>query len=156
MTSSKIYLTNKWRKFQRLAREERFLLVKALFLIPLTGLGIRLFNFTRLQNVMAVLASRNGNRVPGDNHALVRALTAARMVQTAAGQGLYRANCLPQSLVLWWLLKREGIEGDLRIGVSKERGRFEAHAWVECRGVPLNQSNEMLERYAAFERGFKG
>lgn len=33
------------------------------------------------------------------------------------------------------LLSRRGVVSDLRIGVAKnERGRLEAHAWVECRG----------------------
>jgi hypothetical protein len=50
------------------------------------------------------------------------------------------------------LLRRRGIAGDLRIGVRKEAGRFEAHAWVELGGRVLNDNEDVGERFAAFGR----
>ncbi len=73
------------------------------------------------------------------------------MVQAAARRGAYRATCLPQSLTLWWLLKRQGIEGDLRFGARKEAGRMEAHAWVEINGIPLNETLDVDQRFKPFE-----
>ena len=61
----------------------------------------------------------------------------ARMVSVAANHGLYRANCLKKSLVLWWLLKRKGIEADLHIGVQKKGELLDAHSWVKINGSVL-------------------
>jgi hypothetical protein len=44
------------------------------------------------------------------------------------------ATCLPRSLTLWWLLRRRGIESELRLGVRKDGDSIVAHAWVECEG----------------------
>ncbi len=53
------------------------------------------------------------------------------MVNIAALRGPFRPTCLERSLVLWWLLQRDGIQSDLRIGVRKDEGELKAHAWVE-------------------------
>lgn len=74
------------------------------------------------------------------------------MVQAAARHGAYRATCLPQSLTLWWLLRRQGIKSDLRFGARKEAGRMEAHAWVELDGIPLNETLDVDQRFQPFER----
>jgi len=74
------------------------------------------------------------------------------MVQVAARHGVYSATCLPQSLTLWWLLRRQGIESDLRFGARKEAERMEAHAWVELDGVPLNDTLDVDQRFKPFER----
>ena len=65
----------------------------------------------------------------------------ARIVDTAARHSLKLPSCLEQSLVLWWLLHRQGIAAELRIGARKETNQFEAHAWVELEGVALNDGN---------------
>jgi hypothetical protein len=76
------------------------------------------------------------------------------MVRAAAAHGPFKANCLQQSVTLWWLLRRRGLEGELRIGTRKEGGRFDAHAWVEFSGRALNESRDVGVRYAAFDRPF--
>ncbi len=53
-----------------------------------------------------------------------------------------RALCLEQSLALWLLLRRRGIEADLRLGVQPYP--FGAHAWVEHRGEPVNERPEFV------------
>ena len=74
------------------------------------------------------------------------------MVRLAANHGAYRANCLKQSLVIWWLLQRYGIESTLRIGVRKEAAVLEAHAWVECFGQPLNDGPDIQQRFFPFDQ----
>ena len=83
---------------------------------------------------------------------LDRARATARLVQAAARYGLFRPTCLPQSLVLWWLLRRQGLAGELRIGVRPEPSRLEAHAWVEFQGQPLNDGADVARRFAPFPR----
>jgi Transglutaminase-like superfamily len=53
--------------------------------------------------------------------------------------------------VLLWLLNRRGIPARLRIGVRKEEGELEAHAWIESGGVVLNDTADVSERYRPFE-----
>lgn len=73
------------------------------------------------------------------------------MVHSAAHYGPIRPTCLEESLALWYLLGEQGINPQLRIGVRKTDGKFEAHAWVEYQGQTLNQSNEVHKHYAAFD-----
>jgi hypothetical protein len=131
---------------------ERRLLAQALALLPLTALALWAMGFRRWQALVARLTPvvDAGGR---DEAAVIREGRAtARLVEAAARRGPYRASCLPRSLALWWLLRRQGIESDLRIGVRKEAGLFEAHAWVELRGLVLNDSGDVGERFAAFDR----
>jgi hypothetical protein len=51
-----------------------------------------------------------------------------------AGRFVLHATCLTQAISLHILLRRRGLESQIRVGVRKETGIFEAHAWVESRG----------------------
>ena len=78
----------------------------------------------------------------------------ARVVRAAARHGLGNPSCLEESLVLVYLLRRQGIDSQLRIGVKKNIPKFEAHAWVECGGVALNEVVALHDHYAPFEAEF--
>jgi ribosome-associated translation inhibitor RaiA len=39
----------------------------------------------------------------------------------------------------------------LRVGIRKEYGKFQAHAWVERDGAALNEPEEHHHHYAAFD-----
>lgn len=136
------------RKFLRLARRERVLLVGAILLLPVTALGLRLAGFRRWQRALSNLSPEGRALAAGDP--LEQARRTARVVGIAVRRGFYRANCLPQSLVLWFLLRRQGIESDLRIGVRKNANQCEAHAWVECLGQVLNDSEDVSDRFMPF------
>ena len=60
-------------------------------------------------------------------------------------------KCLPRSIALLALLRRGGIECELRIGIGKTDPALEAHAWVEINGVPVNETSDVAQRYSAFE-----
>jgi len=142
-----------WSRVWRLSPAERWSLALALALLPLTALALWVVGFRRWQATLARLAPVGPSPKGRDEADLIgQARTVARMVDAAARHGPYRATCLPRSLALWCLLQRRRIDGDLRIGVRKKAGRFEAHAWVELRGVVLNDSGDVHERFAAFDR----
>jgi hypothetical protein len=61
-----------------------------------------------------------------------------------------RATCLTQALALNHLLRREGHACTVQIGANSDGGRFTAHAWVECNGVPLLSSASEIGRYSRF------
>ena len=74
-----------------------------------------------------------------------------RMVRAAVRHSIGHPTCLEESLALWWLLGCRGISSELRIGVRKHDERFEAHAWVECEGMAVNEPLALHEHYAAFD-----
>jgi hypothetical protein len=45
-----------------------------------------------------------------------------------------RQTCLKKALVLYSLLSRSGFDVQVQIGAARDRGRLDAHAWVEHRG----------------------
>jgi hypothetical protein len=45
-------------------------------------------------------------------------------------------------LTLWWLLRIQGIDSDIRIGVRKGT-RLEAHAWVEINSTVVNDRSDI-------------
>ncbi|MEX1254794.1 MAG: lasso peptide biosynthesis B2 protein [Dehalococcoidia bacterium] len=63
----------------------------------------------------------------------------------------FGGRCLQRSLVLIWLLRRRGIEGQMRIGVLKGSDRMAAHAWVEVAGEPVNDTPSHCAAFEVFE-----
>jgi hypothetical protein len=72
----------------------------------------------------------------------------ARRVTFASSLCPFRTQCLEQSLLVLWALRRAGADAHLRFGVLPYP--FMAHAWVGSRGVPVNDSVEALKLYRPF------
>jgi hypothetical protein len=145
---------HRWRKFRHLSWSERALFLQALWLLPLTALAVRCVGFRRWQCILASLVPPEETHVKKclDSSPLPQAKATARMMRAAAQHGLYPVNCLEQSLALWWLLRRRGIESHLRIGVRKTARQLEGHAWVEVAGAALNEPLDSQQAYVPFER----
>jgi hypothetical protein len=77
---------------------------------------------------------------------------AARLVGIAAERGLYRAKCLERSLVLRWILSREGVDARIVLGARKENDEMQAHAWVEVDGVSLDDVTDTHRPFSPFEK----
>ena len=132
------------------------MLTGLVLLLPAVGAALRLLGFKRTRSLLEGLAP-----LPPDPDQMDTALTndtafrIAQLVGIAAHHGPYRATCLRQSLALWWLLRRRGIPAELRIGVHKDEGELQAHAWVDYKDKPVNDRQGMTTRYAAFGIAFK-
>jgi Transglutaminase-like superfamily len=75
------------------------------------------------------------------------------MVAVACRRYPLRSNCLPRTIVLWSLLRRRGIDADVRIGVrSDTEGAVKAHAWLEWNGEVLNDAADVARQYLPFNR----
>ena len=48
-----------------------------------------------------------------------------------------RNRCLLRSIMMVWMLRARGEEAELRLGVRKRAGAFEAHAWTTSGGEVL-------------------
>jgi hypothetical protein len=144
------------RRFSALDGDARWMFVRAAVLLPLISLSLRIRGFRFTQGALQTLAGGakdaavNRSSCRGCSSSL-RLQSAARMVRAAARRSLIKTGCLEESLALWFLLRREGIAADLRIGARKIAGNFDAHAWVECDGEALNQVEEVHRHYAVFD-----
>ena len=144
---------NKRQKFAQLSWAERRLLVLACIMLLLTAVALRLVGFRRWHSALARWGLMR-EPASGQQAAILvqQACGVTRLMTAVAAQSAHRANCLEQSLVLWWLLRRLGIESDLRIGVHKIVDRLEGHAWVEYGGLALNERDDVRQRFVAFDR----
>ncbi|MBA2525337.1 MAG: lasso peptide biosynthesis B2 protein [Pyrinomonadaceae bacterium] len=159
---------NRIRKIQELSWDERWLLVEATLFLPLTALAVYSVGVGRWQRTLTRLTSlrvasasdcnvatvkSTDKSVAADDRqaAIQKARVIAKIVRIAARRGIYHANCLEQSLVLWWLLALRNIESELRFGARKENAQLEAHAWVVYCGVSLNEETDVHERFSPFE-----
>jgi hypothetical protein len=139
------------RRFSALGRPAQALFLRALGMLPLVSLSLRLGGFHRTQTALKRSVSRSVAREDGASVIQQAALT-AHMVHAADRHGVVHPSCLAKSLTLWWLLARQGITSRLRIGIRKENGKLEAHAWVEREGAALDEPEELHRHYAAFDR----
>ena len=123
-----------WLRFRRLNGRDRRIVLAAAAALVLIRSSLRLlgFRFSKAALQLTFPASLSKPEACFD-------VSAIASLEAAASRHLFfRPNCLERSLVLWWLLGRRRIPAKLRIGVKKEGGSFEAHAWVESGGVVWN------------------
>ena len=138
------------RRFSALERPAQNAFLRALALLPLVTLSLRWRGFRATQSSLNLLLSIARSESSADIDSNDTAI-ATRMVNAADRHGLVHPSCLAKSLTLWWLLARQRIPAQLRIGIRKEAEEFEAHAWVECDGAALNEPDEHHKHYAAFD-----
>jgi hypothetical protein len=84
-----------------------------------------------------------------------RIVAAARFLVRWRALGLDR-NCLDRSLVNFRFLSRANLGPRLVLGVRRDGGRVDGHAWVTIGGEPVGESSSSLERFvpiAMFGRG---
>jgi hypothetical protein len=141
------------RRFRALERPAQELFLRAIVLLPLVALSLRWRGFRSTQTSLQLLLS---DAPQEHNPVLINkdAAMTVHMVNAADRHGLVHPSCLAKSLTLWWLLGRQGIPSQLRIGIRKETEKFEAHAWVERDGAALNEPDEYHHHYAAFDAAF--
>lgn len=146
-------MIERWKKFQRLSEFERGVVLEAAGGLLATWAGLRLIGFRRWERVLAVFAPPASGGGPAQAAAEQEsALLIAQMEAAAARNLFFGTNCLEQSLVLCWLLRRRAMGAVLRIGARKEADRFEAHAWVELDSQVLNDADAEHRHFVPFEK----
>ena len=139
------------RTFLRLTAADRWTLAQAALLLPITAAAFRALGFRRWQRTLERWSPRTAG-VAERPDAAGQAYRIAWLVRVAARFVARGDSCLAQSLVLWWLMRRQGQVGELRVGVRKRGELLQAHAWVECRGVVLNDRGDEVSPFVAFDR----
>ena len=118
--------------------------MQAAVLLPAVRLALKFITVSRLKDLGArTVRELRDPRLPPQ--------ATARMVRVAAQRGLYRAKCLDQSLVLCWLLRRQGIDARIVFGARKEDEQMHAHAWVEVEGMPVGEEDDVHQRFSQLE-----
>jgi hypothetical protein len=140
-------LTHKLSKFLALPAPDRSIFLAAMALLPLFWIGLRVLGLQRLQARLQRKPLRVANPLPADE--LQRL---GQLVNSATHHALGPANCLTRSLYLWWLLRRRGIDSQLRIGVRLTEGKLDGHAWVEYAGIPVNDRADVSADFAPFDK----
>jgi hypothetical protein len=140
-----------WRTFSRLTKAERLLALEAAVGLAATWIALRTVGFRRWRRVLESPAIRKKSNAPATGVSTREIANVVRMEEAAARNLFFDTNCLEQSLVLWWLLQKRGVSADLLIGARKDADRFEAHAWVEFAGAPLNSTGEGHLHFVPFE-----
>ena len=145
-------MMQRWQRFWQLSGYERGVALEAGGGLLSTWVGLRLAGFRRWRNVLAwPTPPPNTTARQADASQREAAELIARMAAAAARDFFFATNCLEQSLVLWWLLRRHGIAAELRIGARKEFERFEAHAWVEVDSAVLNDTSAVHQHFVPFD-----
>lgn len=132
-------------RFAALDHAKRRVVLTAIVCMPLFWLGLRLLGLSRFH---AMLQRPRETAQPQMTLPEVKAM--ATLVAIAARHSLAPVTCLTRSLLLVWLLRRNGVESQLRIGVRLTRGVLRAHAWVQCQGEPVNDEADISSRFASF------
>jgi hypothetical protein len=136
-----MFATPRLGKLRALTAAQRRVLVEATLLLPLVAAALRLAGLRATRRLLERYAGGPGTQTP------MEPAVVARMVSVAARHGLVRPHCLPSALTLEALLRRRGWAPELRLGVRKHEGGFEAHAWIEHEGIALM---EPFRRHAGF------
>jgi hypothetical protein len=145
-----------WQSFPRkvktamnLVGEARSLFLLSYILLPLIDLSLRLRGVRETTTTLAKLCpARKAEQTVEWSE--IRQIV--RMVKLAAKYSPPWITCLRKSLVLWYLLRRKGIETELQIGSRLNDGKFEGHAWIEYQGIVLNDNPSVRESFVVFKQ----
>lgn len=143
----------RWHALRRMSWAERGGAARAWLALAGVRLALWVLGFRRSHALLARLAGAAvdlpaGPAGPAEHPAIPATV---RAVDRAARLGPRPPTCLPRALTLWWLLRRQGLAAELRIGTRRAADRLEAHAWVECEGRVLDDRADIRDRFAAFD-----
>lgn len=133
-------------RFQSLPSSDRGLFLVALSAIAAIRVGLWVTSFRFLRRSVERIGRPAGSPdpTPGEADRIGWAVgSAARFVPDA--------TCLPQALAAEAILRHRGHPADLRLGVTREGGGVQAHAWVESYGRVIVGDGD-LERFAPLVR----
>lgn len=114
-------------KFFNLPAAEQRRALQAGMLVVAFRLGLWVVPYKHLKRIVDRVPRRKVQGTDQQMAAIIRnVVSISRFVPSA--------TCLTQALATQVLLKGEGFDPKLQIGVARDAGIFKAHAWVECNG----------------------
>ena len=141
---------SQWRynvtEWMRLSARERRIFVAGCLMLPVISLSLKWKGLRATTSWLNRVGS-TAVPLPADVQSEV-ARSAARLVMAAARRHPIPTACLAQSVTLWFLLLREGVDSKVRIGVVKTDGEFSAHAWLEAAGQVLLNGPDVVNQFS--------
>ena len=145
-------MMNRLKQLKQLSLLQWWIILVAILMLPMITLSLKLSGFKQTKNRMSQFIPRNVADVSAREDDLSRARFISRAVAIAGNHGLFKANCLKQSLLLWWLLARRGITTEIQFGSQmKSEEDFGAHAWVELDGETFIDTPEIRQQFEVFK-----
>lgn len=142
-------------KFRQLSRNDRCLLVSSILLLPIVHLALLTLGYFRLKGIIERLTPfQTAGSFGPETKVLHRAREIAHLISIASQHGIYKASCLRRSLLLWGFLRREGIQGSICFGVRRMGQQLEAHAWVECKGIIVNDFANIHDSFQTLDESY--
>lgn len=137
-------ILNSVNRLRQLSRSDLRVLLCALVLVPLITGMLELLGFRRVYAVLErLLRSSRPSMIRDAESDHLRARTMRRLVQRAAAHSPVTARCLPVSIVVWAMLRFEGLPAALYFGVRSSSNGFAAHAWVESGSAVLDDESDL-------------
>ena len=143
---------NRLKKLGSLAAPQRKTLAFALLVLPAMTVCVRLLGLQKTRVLFGVAQIARPVR-PQDCAARPLVREIARLTHVTASYLPFSISCLPLALTQMWLLNRNDLPSELRIGVRRRKVGIEAHAWIEYCGEPLTEPMAVHENFAAFDAG---
>ncbi len=132
-------------KFFKIHPRERSIVVRSFVWVVLYRIGLWVLPFRVTKKWAVDTASPASNDC---DHQMVAEIV--RAVRFASRYVPY-ASCLTQALAAKRLLGHHGQSSDLKLGVAKSSGEFEAHAWLEIDGRIVLGKQRLHSRYSVLE-----
>lgn len=129
-------MAGRWNGWRSLNWAERGQLLLISLGLPLIHGAIAIVGYQRTQHWLQRRSIHPAAHVASPSD-LESAQRLAHLISIAGRHGPISATCLRQSLLLYGLLRRRGLQPDLRLGVRKQAEAIDAHAWVELEGQAL-------------------
>jgi len=139
-------LGRKLRRFARLTGAERVTLAQAWLALLFFDLALRLLPFPTVQRWARTTSGRPRTDLETERKTIL-------LLDIAARHHVLSMTCLRRALALQWLLGRQGVGTELRIGVRPQGSSIAAHAWLEREGRPLGQPPGIAEEYSVLTPG---
>lgn len=121
-------LTAKVRTLRQLSWAQRGLLLEAFLWLGLARGLLLTIPFKRIVPHLE-LAAKNASPFAGDARAEL-ACEVGRATRAASRNTPWQSACLVQAMTAKMMLKRRGVPSTLYLGLRKEDGELEAHAWL--------------------------
>jgi len=137
----------RWRTVLAFRTADWFALSHAYWLLLVLPPAMRILSFERLYRQLARRRRTTGRWGRADP---LEAARVTHLVEVAAHYQPYRASCLIKALATYALLRRQGTDALLVIGVRSIEGTFQAHAWVEHAGTAADPRKDGWQPLCAF------
>jgi hypothetical protein len=123
------------KRFAELTNVERLLLLRAFCIVAAARVALWSLPVKTARRAISIiagvtLAAVYDTRTINSEVSVERFVWAVKVVSRC----IPRATCLTQAVAIQPLLARAGHASRLEIGVAKDAGDFQAHAWVVCDG----------------------